>query len=87
MKTIKEVREELTEYLLTQNVETVCKLCAYTMMDLHKLNYIDHLSLEEQEDLNLRVKFNSKQLIDFAKNGPHGDLKLSKLKDICDGLL
>lgn len=87
MKTIKQVREELTKYLLTQDTETVCKLAAYVMMDLHKLNYMDHLSLEEQEDLNYRVKFNSKQLMDFAKNGPKGELKLGKLKDLGDGLL
>lgn len=75
----KELATRLTEYLLTQDPETIALACAHFMIDLHRVRTMSDLPLDEMTCLLFRIDHNSKQLMDFAKNGPNGQFILKRM--------
>jgi len=65
-----EVIEKMSEYLLKQDPNTVCTLCAGLMVDIHRFIYIDKLPEDEAERLMQRSYRNVSQLHEFIKGGP-----------------
>lgn len=76
MKTNKALLQELAAWFLTQDKETVCRLAAGFMLDLHRCNLGDLLSEKDAGALFVRLVHNSEQLRKFAENGPNCDLEV-----------
>lgn len=78
MKTNKEVIDALTKYFVTQEPETVARCLAAMMIDFNRIFYLKELPEAEKAMLNARVIANVLSLRKFIKDGPNGDLKLTK---------
>lgn len=54
----KEVVDKLQEYYLTQDIQTVTRLCANFAIDINRFYYFEKLSIEEKFNLIQRTKHN-----------------------------
>lgn len=70
---------ELTKYFLDQDKETIAKALAGAMLDIHRFINIETLGSNERQNLIVRSKNSSNELVKFAKDGPDGPLEVSAL--------
>jgi len=80
MKTNKQVIDSLTEYFLTQDPRTVCRLLANHMIDAHRMFNFDNLPDPEKECFIFRMKKNEEYFQKYIESGSSGDIKLHNLE-------
>jgi len=76
--TNKELAKKLTDYLKDQDIEVVAHALAHALIDISRVLYEEELSEKERLVLIARMHLNYASLLDFAKNGPRGKLKIHK---------
>lgn len=71
------VIEELTKYFLEQDHAVIARALAGSMLDIHRFMTLEVLGQKEINNLIIRCKHVSKELVKFAKDGPDGPLIIS----------
>ena len=80
-KSNKQVIDEMTDYFLKSDPELVARLLANCMIDFNRMANIEYLDYEESSSLMYRVHNNAEQVVNFAKFGDRGPLKLYKYEE------
>jgi hypothetical protein len=81
MLTNKEVIDRLVEYLYCQERGALCRALANFMIDLQRVNNINHLPEDEKKNLLIRIRKNSETLQEFIENGSTKPLTIGPLND------
>lgn len=77
----KEVIEKLKAYYLTQDHETVCHALASLVVDVHRVVNCEKLPEKEFRCLEWRLNKMSEELEKFVKDGPKGELVITKMDE------
>lgn len=77
--TNREVVAKLEKYFREQDMKVICKCLANCMLDIHRISVIDHLPELEANHLCYRIRYNSKSIEKFIREGPQGDVNFLTL--------
>lgn len=67
MRATEELVDQIQSYLLLQDRKVVARHCAYLMIELHQLCYIDELIEDEKISLLIKIRLKLEELRETKK--------------------